>query len=73
MFDEYKMVRKQKRFMLNILDLLATIMMLDDEADIGKIERIHHWQIGYLAKTGVEIVKYMDIIKDAMETVEKYQ
>jgi hypothetical protein len=35
---------------LTLIDMLATgaAMMLDDARDVGRLDRLHHWQIGAL-------------------------
>lgn len=33
-----------------LIDFLGTVMLVSDHRDLGKFDRIHHWQVGWFLK-----------------------
>ena len=49
------------------LKKIGVILLADDAADIGKLDRIHHWQIGLFLYALGYMAECLEILKEVGE------
>lgn len=69
--------RKEKRyfdpvmFVLEFFNWLGEFLVYDDLADYGKLDRLHHWQIGELIRQTTQILGVAYVLQDLLSEIKK--
>ena len=71
--------RKEKRenysdpvmLILDFFNWLGEFLVYDDLLDYGKLDRIHHWQIGELLRQTTQILGVAYVLQDVLSEIKK--
>lgn len=60
-------------WLLEVFNLLGELLIWDDLEDYGKLDRIHHWQIGELIRQTAKILGVTYVLQDVLSEIKKFR
>lgn len=58
-------------FVLEFFNWLGEFLVYDDLTDYGKLDRLHHWQIGELIRQTTQILGVAYVLQDLLSEIKK--